>query len=449
MTGGQPHDGELSVPRIVRQLRPRASNDRRGHRRHRPRLWPRRPVPWVPVRHRDELDAIQRDLRQTRGRVRADLRPDLRRREAPPSQARPLPDPARRVFINEMVCEGCGDCGDKSNCMSIVPVNTEFGRKRAIDQSSCNKDYSCLNGFCPSFITVEGASYARAPPSRPTNRTSPLPMPTIPPTARFLRGDGDRHRRHRRGHHRRAHRHGGPPRRQGCDGARQTGLAQKGGSVFSHVRIADRPDDLHAVRIAAGEADAVIGGDVVVSASVEALAKMAAGKTRLVVNCAETPTSEFTRNPRLAVSACQDADEHPRSSGKGRRGFSRRPATGHRPHGRLDRHQPFLLGYAWQRAMVPVSHAALQKAIELNAVAVDMNRKAFLWGVARPVDDLPAVLQIRSADPGGASAPNRSTRSSGAAKPFSPTTRTLPTRRFTASWSNACGRPKHRWAAPA
>ena len=162
-----------------------------------------------------------------------------------------------------------------------------------------------------------------------------------------------------------------------------TGLAQKGGSVFSHIRIADRPDDLHAVRIAAGEADAVIGGDVVVSASVEALAKMAAGKTRLVVNCAETPTSEFTRNPDWRFPLAKMQMSIREAVGKDGVDFldAQRLATD--LMGDSIATNLFLLGYAWQRAMVPVSHAALQKAIELNAVAVDMNRKGLPVGASR------------------------------------------------------------------
>ena len=400
MTGGQPHDGELSVPRIVRQLEAEGVHNivvvTDGTARD---YGPVDLSHGVPVRHRDELDAIQRDLRQTRG-VSALIYDQTCAAEKRRRRKRGLyPDPARRVFINEMVCEGCGDCGDKSNCMSIVPVNTEFGRKRAIDQSSCNKDYSCLNGFCPSFITVEGGKLRKGTAvAADESHFAPLPMPTIPPTARpfgvMVTGVGGTGvvtigaligmAAHLDG--------------KGVTVLDMTGLAQKGGSVFSHVRIADRPDDLHAVRIAAGEADAVIGGDVVVSASVEALAKMAAGKTRLVVNCAETPTSEFTRNPDWRFPLAKMQMSIREAVGKDGVDFldAQRLATD--LMGDSIAANLFLLGYAWQRAMVPVSHAALQKAIELNAVAVDMNRKAFLWG-RRAAHDLPAVLRFAQPTP--------------------------------------------------
>ena len=395
MTGGQPHDGELSVPKIVRQLEAEGVHNivvvTDGTER---AYGPADLLHGVPIRHRDELDSIQQDLRQTAG-VSALIYDQTCAAEKRRRRKRGLyPDPARRVFINEMVCEGCGDCGDKSNCMSIVPVETEFGRKRAIDQSSCNKDYSCLNGFCPSFVTIEGGTLRKGKAlAADESHFAALPMPTPPATARpygvMVTGVGGTGvvtigaligmAAHLDG--------------KGVTVLDMTGLAQKGGSVFSHIRVADHPDDLHAVRIAAGEADAVIGGDIVVCASVEALAKVAAGKTRMVVNCAETPTSEFTHNPDWQFPLAKMQQGITEAVGKDSVDFLDAQQLATDLMGDSIATNLFLLGYAWQHAMVPVSHEALQKAIELNATAVEMNRKAFLWG-RRAAHDLAAVKRF-------------------------------------------------------
>ncbi|AKU13948.1 indolepyruvate ferredoxin oxidoreductase [Azoarcus sp. CIB] len=385
MTGGQPLDGGLTVPKIVRQLQAEGVSNivvvTDGTDRH----YGPSDIPHVPVRHRDELDAVQRELRASPG-VTALIYDQTCAAEKRRRRKRgAFPDPARRVFINEAVCEGCGDCGVQSNCMAVVPVETPFGRKRQIDQSACNKDYSCLKGFCPSFITIEGGRLRKGGAQAADGAwIATLPEPELPGTAApfgilvtgvggsgvvtigALIGMG-------------AHIDG-----KGVTVLDMTGLAQKGGSVFSHIRVADRPDDLHAVRIAAGEAQAVIGGDLVVTASVEALAKMAAGRTRAIVNTAETPTSEFARNPdwsfpiermeRAIREAVGDSPAQPAAD------FidAQRMATA--LMGDAIATNAFLLGYAWQKGMVPVTRAALLKAIELNAVAVAMNAQAFEWG---------------------------------------------------------------------
>ena len=385
MTGGQPVDGVLTVPRIVRQLQAEGVANivvvTDGTDRH----YGPADIPHVPIRHRDELDAVQRDLRASPG-VTALIYDQTCAAEKRRRRKRGLyPDPPRRVFINEAVCEGCGDCGRASNCMSIVPVETEFGRKRQIDQSSCNKDYSCLKGFCPSFVTIEGGRVRKGSAiAADETMFDDLPLPVLPGTRQpfgiMVTGVGGTGvvtigaligmAAHLDG--------------KGVTVLDMTGLAQKGGSVFSHIRIADNPQDLHAVRIAAGEADAVIGGDLVVTASSEALAKMATGRTRMVVNCAATPTSDFTRNPDWqfpldkmlrGIREAVDADE---SSDAVAVLDAQRLAT--RLMGDAIATNLFLLGLAWQKGLVPVSHEALMRAIELNGVAVDMNRKSFLWG---------------------------------------------------------------------
>jgi indolepyruvate ferredoxin oxidoreductase len=394
MTGGQPVDGELTVPILVRQLQAEGVTNIVVVTDGTARGYGPADLPHVPIRHRDELDVIQRELRESGG-VSALIYDQTCAAEKRRRRKRgTYPDPARRVFINEAVCEGCGDCGEVSNCMSVVPVETDLGRKRAIDQSSCNKDYSCLKGFCPSFVTIEGgrlrkgrglhgAEHALAEP----------PPPTLPDTARpygiLVTGVGGTGvvtigaligmAAHLDG--------------KGVTVLDMTGLAQKGGSVYSHIRLADSPDDLHAVRIAAGEADAVIGGDVVVSASTEALAKMAAGRTRAVVNCAETPTSDFAHNPDWVFPLDKMQASLKEAVGADKVDFLDAQGIATALMGDAIATNLFLLGYAWQRGLVPVSQASLLSAIELNGVAVDMNKDAFLWG-RRTAHDPTAVERL-------------------------------------------------------
>ena len=399
MTGGQPHDGELSVPRIVAQLQAEGVHNIVVVTDGTARAYGPSDIPHVPIRHRDELDAIQRELRVSGG-VTALIYDQTCAAEKRRRRKRgTFPDPARRVFINEAVCEGCGDCGEQSNCMSIVPVETEFGRKRAIDQSSCNKDYSCLNGFCPSFITIEGGKVRKGSALQADeSHFAALPEPVLPDTARpfgiMVTGVGGTGvvtigaligmAAHLDG--------------KGVTVLDMTGLAQKGGSVFSHIRLADHPEQLHAVRIAAGEANAVIGGDMVVSASVEALGKMSTLRTRAVINVSETPTSDFTHNPdwqfpleKMQAAICE-------AIGDENVDFLDAQGIATALMGDAIATNLFLLGFAWQKGMVPVSRAALMSAIELNGVALDMNRKAFLWG-RRAAHDLAAVKRFIHPDP--------------------------------------------------
>ncbi|MBK6655111.1 indolepyruvate ferredoxin oxidoreductase family protein [Zoogloea sp.] len=392
MTGGQPVDGDLTVPQLLRQLQGEGVHTIVLVTDGTDRAWHVADIPHgIPIRQRDELDVIQRELRTVPG-VSAlvfdqTCAAEKRRRR----KRGTFPAPQTRVFINEAVCEGCGDCGRESNCMAILPVETEFGRKRQIDQSACNKDYSCMNGFCPSFVTIEGGRVRKGRALQSgEQRFAPLPEPTLPATREpwgiLVTGVGGTGvvtigaligmAAHLDG--------------KGVTVLDMTGLAQKGGSVFSHIRIADRPEDLHAVRIAAGEANAVIGGDVVVTASVDALAKMAVGRTRGVVNCAETPTSEFTRNPdwQFPLEKMQAAIVE--AVGNDGCLFLDAQFLATRLLGDAIATNLFLLGYAWQKGWVPVSATSLDKAIELNGAAVDMNRQAFLWG-RRAAVDLAAV----------------------------------------------------------
>ena len=405
MTGGQPVDGELTVAMITRQLAAEGvhkmvvvTDDTDKY------ATVTDLAPGVPVRHRDELDRVQRDLREYPG-VSALIYDQTCAAEKRRRRKRgTLPDPARRVFIHELVCEGCGDCGVKSNCLAVVPVETEFGRKRAIDQSACNKDFSCLKGFCPSFVTVEGGQLRKGKaPQRDAAGFGDLPLPLLPDTRQpygilvtGIGGSGVVTIGALVGMA--AHLDG-----KGVTTLDMTGLAQKGGAVFSHLRICDRPQDIHAVRIAAGEARCVLGGDLVVSASAEAVSRMRAGLTRAVVNCAETPTADFTHDPdwQFPVVAMQRSIAE--ATGTDGVDFVDATELATALMGDAIATNLFLLGYAWQKGLVPVSQEALERAIELNAVAVDMNRNAFAWG-RRAAHDLATVQRFAAPAPSQAAA---------------------------------------------
>ena len=406
MTGGQPVDGTLTIPQMTRQLEGEGitkivivTDDPAKYRQVTGLATPGGQP--IPIRHRDELDAVQRELRECPGVsiliYDQTCATEKRRRR----KRGKMPDPARRVFINEAVCEGCGDCGVQSNCLSIVPVETEFGRKRQIDQSACNKDFSCLKGFCPSFVTIEGGQlkkpkaiaadeaierhFAALPQPAPVDTAKPFNIlvtgvgGTGVVTIGALIGMA-------------AHIDG-----KGVSVLDMTGLAQKFGAVYSHLRIGDRPSDIHAARIATGEADAIIGGDLVVSAGNEAISKTQAGKTRAVVNMAETPTAEFTKNPDWQFPLARMEQRIAESCGGGNVLFLDAQALALKLMGDAIFANTFLLGVAWQQGLVPVTQAALDKAFELNGTAVDKNRLAFLWG-RRAAFDLEAVRRFAQAD---------------------------------------------------
>ena len=396
MTGGQALDGGLTVPAVTQQLAAEGVQqvvvvtDE-------PDKYPMA-APFAPgttVRHRDDLDLVQRELREIGG-VTAIVYDQTCAAEKRRRRKRGrFPDPARRVVINDLVCEGCGDCSTASNCLSVVPVETEFGRKRAIDQSSCNKDYSCLKGFCPSFVTVEGGSLKKRSGGDLDETGLPrLTEPAIPkladPYGILVTGVGGTGvvtigaligmAAHLEG--------------KGVTVLDMTGLAQKGGAVLSHIRIAERPDDIHAVRIAAGSADLLLGCDLVVSAGTEALSRTQRDGTRAVINSHETITGDFTRNPDLPFPRGELQQSIAAAVGQDRAEFveATRLATG--LLGDSIATNLFLLGYAYQRALVPVSAAAIERAIELNGVAVGFNRSAFQWGRRAVVN--PAMVEARA-----------------------------------------------------
>jgi len=413
MTGGQPHDGNVHPWTISQQVH--AEGVRRialvsddpdkyaiGTE------W----APGVTFHHRDELDEVQRSLREYKGVsvliYDQTCAAEKRRRR----KRGTYPDPNRRVFINQAVCEGCGDCSVASNCLSVTPVETEFGTKRAIDQSSCNKDYSCLNGFCPSFVTVEGGSLrkGKAAVAKAAERPAETPLPAAPvlpsveqPYGVLITGIGGTGvvtigaimgmAAHIEG--------------KGATVLDQLGMAQKGGAVISHVRIGANPEALHAVRLGAGGANLLLGCDLVVSASPDALAKLEPGTSKAIVNTHETITGEFTRHPDLAFPSNTLKLSIEAAAGANACDFLEASRLATALMGDSIATNLFMLGYAYQKGLIPIGHEALEQAIELNGTAVPMNLGAFRWGrraaadraavealVAPPVDN---VVPLRTA----------------------------------------------------
>jgi indolepyruvate ferredoxin oxidoreductase len=392
MTGGQHHDGSLTVPMIARQVAAEGAKrvvvvTDEPWKYAKGTDWPR----GLTVHHRDELDAVQRDLATVPGvtvliydQTCAAEKRRRRKRGA-------FPDPDKRVVINDLVCEGCGDCGQKSNCVSVQPLTTEWGRKRTIDQSSCNKDYSCLKGFCPSFVTVHGAKLKKGESVAEPADWKPLPEPARPlanhPYSIIVTGVGGTGivtlgavlgmAAHLDG--------------KGVGIIDMAGLAQKGGAVYSHIRIANTPDDIHAIRVAAGGADLVLGGDIVVVGNKKVLTAIKQGNTRVIVNTAEFLPGDFTRNPDFSLPTERLKRAIAGAAGDGNSHFVNASKLAVALLGNSIGANMFMLGYAYQLGALPVSGEALEKAIELNGEAVPMNLAAFRYGRRAAVD--PAAVE--------------------------------------------------------
>ena len=398
MTGGQGHDGALT-PRMIAELVRAEGVERIEVLSDEPEKYAPGTFPaGVGVHHRRSLDAVQRDLREVQGvsvliydQTCAAEKRRRRKRGA-------FSDPQRRVFINDSVCEGCGDCGVQANCVAIEPLETPLGRKRQINQSACNKDFSCVEGFCPSFVTVEGGSLrrGRGPQLDDQAINIPLPLPQLPsleqPYAILVTGIGGT---------------GVVTIGQILGMAAyleakavttldMAGLAQKNGAVMSFVRLARRVEDLHAPRIATGGAHAVLGCDLVVTAGSEALAKLGP-RSRAIVNVASTPTADFTRNTEwtfpLGAMESAIADR----VGREQASFIDATRIATALLGDAIASNFFLLGFAWQSGAIPLGLAAIEAAIRLNDTAVEQNLRAFLWG-RRAAVDRAAVLSFVDAD---------------------------------------------------
>lgn len=387
MTGGQPTEGSLTVQRVVSQVVAEGvakvvvvSDEPEKY------VGPLALPANVEIQHRDDLDALQRVLRVAKGVsvivYDQTCAAEKRRRR----KRGKLIDPPRRVVINPAVCEGCGDCSVQSNCIAIEPLETELGRKRAVNQSSCNKDTSCLKGFCPSFVTVEGLQ-----PKQPDQKRigtieaewrAKLPAPTAVPAdveahaSIVVTGIGGTGvvtigailamAAHLEG--------------KGASTLDFTGLAQKNGAVISHVQIAGSRTQIVTSRIGAHAANVLLGCDAVVAASAGALSRVASGVTRAVVNERITPTSDFVRDGDLPVSKAIHQRAIEGAIGTGSSVFWDGSGAAEILFGDAIASNMMMVGYAYQQGLIPLSEAAIGRAIELNGTAVKMNERAFFWG---------------------------------------------------------------------
>ncbi|BDD92025.1 2-oxoacid ferredoxin oxidoreductase [Pandoraea sp. NE5] len=387
MTGGQPVDGSISVPQIARQVEAEGiaklvvvSDEPEkyiGHEGQFPK--------GTTFHHRSELDAVQRELREIAGTTvliyDQTCAAEKRRRR----KKNEFPNPDRRLFINEAVCEGCGDCGVASNCLSVEPVETALGRKRRIDQSSCNKDFSCVNGFCPSFVSVKGAQLKKAlaaafDQAAFEGRLNALPQPSAlagdAPFDIMVTGVGGTGvvtigalitmAAHLEG--------------KSASVLDFMGFAQKGGAVLSFVRFANTPQALNQVRIDTQQADVLLACDMVVGASADALQTVRRDRTRVVVNTHAIPNATFVQNPDANLHADALLEKMRHAAGSDKLDACDAQALAQRFLGDTMGANIIMLGFAWQLGLVPVSLHALQRAIELNNVAVPMNQLALAIG---------------------------------------------------------------------
>jgi indolepyruvate ferredoxin oxidoreductase len=401
MTGGQRMEtANLSVPQVARLLEAEGVEEV-AIVTDEPDKYPLGAgfPPGARVHHRDELDAVQRRMRAVPG-VSAIIYDQTCAAEKRRRRKRgEFPDPDRRVVINEAVCEACGDCGVQSNCVAVQPVETEFGRKRRIDQSACNKDFSCLKGFCPSFVTVHGGRLRRGGADAKDAPFPVLPEPSVPGltetyglvvtgvggtgviTIAAILGMA-------------AHLEG-----KGVVALDMVGLAQKGGAVVSHLKLAPEPGRTGSPRVAAGGAALLLGCDLVVAAGRTALPTVRRGVTRVVANTEEVMTGAFARDPDLAFPGRRLRKALADAAGEANVDLVDATRLATRLLGDAIAANLFLVGYAWQKGLIPLSRAAIERAIELNGVAVAFNAQAFLWG-RRAAHDPQAVEAIVRAGEG-------------------------------------------------
>lgn len=388
MTGGQGNDGGLDAPRIARELQAMGVKKLVVVYDDKEDLDLTAFPSNVETHERANLMAVQRELREIKG-VSAIVYVQTCAAEKRRRRKRGLfPDPDKRIFINTDVCEGCGDCGVQSNCVAITPVETEFGRKRAIDQSACNKDFSCVNGFCPSFVSLPGAT-----PKKKARANFELPdiadpkIPAIPAGETFniittgvggtgvvtigallaqaAQIDG-----------------------KGAGMMEMAGLAQKGGAVHVHCRIANQPQDISAIRVATGECDALIGGDLVVSSGAKTIGLTSTGRTGAVVNDHEIVTGDFTRDTEFTIP-----NDRLRLTLEARIKDRLVLMDATKLAGTLLGDSIYsnmvVFGASWQMGFIPLSRASLYEAITLNGAKVEQNKRAFeigRWAAAHPDD---------------------------------------------------------------
>jgi indolepyruvate ferredoxin oxidoreductase len=401
MTGGQALDGSPTVGMMARQVQAEGV-EKVVVVTDEPHKYPSGFLPKdVPVYHRHDLQSVQEELRQVPG-VSVLIYDQTCAAEKRRRRKRGLfPDPDKRVFINPAVCEGCGDCGVKSNCVAVSPLETELGTKRAIDQSACNKDFSCLEGFCPSFVTVNGAKVRKSrqavrADSGVTAMLGSLPEPRLPsidtPYTMLVTGVGGTgvvtisavlaQAAHLEG--------------KGFGAIDMTGLAQKGGAVACHMRVAKDAEQIHAIRAGVAGADLVLGCDLVVTASNAVLSTIRPDHTAVVYSDYEMHTAQFTRNANIRVPGPALRHTIAERAGKAPVHHFDAHTAAVKLFGDSIAANLFLLGYAYQLGAVPIGAAAIEQAIELNGAAVEMSRAAFRFG-RLAAHDMAAVERIMGA----------------------------------------------------
>jgi indolepyruvate ferredoxin oxidoreductase len=397
MTGGQRHDGDLSPQQITFQLHAEGMREIYLVSENPDSYPPDTIAPGVKTAHRDDLDTVMKTLREIKGAsaivfVQTCAAEKRRRRKRGT-----LEDPPRRLYINPAVCEGCGDCSVQSNCISVEPLETELGRKRTINQSSCNKDYSCVKGFCPSFVTIDGGSLRHRAPAD-LGEIGELPEPTEKPslerpyniavggvggtgvlTIGALLGMA-------------AHIEG-----KASMILDMSGLAQKGGAVLSHVRLSEHTADVTCSRIVTGTADLVLAADEVVAGAKETISLCESGRTFGVINSHIIPTADFILNRDFNFQS--------------RKVSSVLETALRKDSAFLDFTKPaeallgdsiatnmMMLGYAYQKGVLPLSAAAIEQAIEINGVAIKMNTEAFRLGRLAAVNPERLAIMLEGQD---------------------------------------------------
>ena len=392
MTGGQPVDGQIDVASTTREL------EAEGVKRilvvsDEPERYSSgvRLAEGTTVHHRDELDALQRELREVPGVTviiyDQTCATEKRRRR----KRGTLAQSPRRVVVNEAVCEGCGDCSVQSNCLSVEPVETEFGRKRRINQNTCNQDFSCANGFCPSFVSVEGKLKKAAPAKSKTAAALPeIPMPTLPNAdtawgivVAGIGGTGVITIGQLLGMA--AHLEG-----KGVITQDAAGLAQKGGATWSHVQIANTQAAILTTKVDAAKADVVIGCEAIVAANPVTLSVMREGRTYVALNTHGSPTANFVNDPDWQFPGGQCENAIANAVGRDLLGAFDADKVAVQLLGDSIFTNPLMLGYAWQKGRIPIGIEAMMRAMELNGVQVEKNKAAFDWG-RRCAHDLASV----------------------------------------------------------
>ncbi len=406
MTGGQKADGLIDPARVIRQLLAEGVA-RVALVSETPEVWRNSPLlaPGVEVHSRDDLDAVQQDLREAPGVTAIVYEQTCAAEKRRRRKKGELLETPRRLFINDRVCEVCGDCSTQSNCIAVEPLESAFGRKRKINQSSCNTDLSCINGFCPSFVEIEGARL-RKPDTGGLGAVETERSPTLP-TPTPLAVDGDYNIVV-------AGVGGAGVLTIGAllgvaahlDGKASSvldfmGLAQKNGAVFSQIRLASNPDQIPAVRIGPADADLLLADDLVAAAQAETLSRLSAARTRAVVNLEEAPTADVIRQRDMGLPMSQMLASVQRRSLEGRTRALRASRIAQGLFGDAVAANVLLLGFAWQSGLLPLSEAALLRAIEVNGAAVEMDKRTFVWGRLAAVDleDVERVAGLEPARP--------------------------------------------------